>query len=81
MPDIDRLMQEWPAELEESIRENGIPPADLDCDLIEYVDIACTLMDIPVEAGSRLQSLHLLLSLYAEMCRMSKWNQRLCFPL
>lgn len=72
MPDIDRLVQEWPPEVDESIRENGIPPSDLDCDLVQYVDIACGLMDVPVEPESRLQSLHLLFTLYAELGRMAK---------
>ena len=72
MPDIDRLLQEWPPEVEESIKENAIPPADLDCKLSQYLDLGCALLDIPVEDGSRLQSLHLMFSLYAEMCRLSK---------
>ncbi|XP_013415548.1 intraflagellar transport protein 46 homolog [Lingula anatina] len=41
MPEIDALMQEWPAELEELLKEVSLPPADLDCDLGMYVDIIC----------------------------------------
>ncbi|XP_067142911.1 intraflagellar transport protein 46 homolog isoform X2 [Centruroides vittatus] len=39
MPDIDTLMQEWPPEFEELLKEVGLPSADLDCTLEEYVKI------------------------------------------
>ncbi len=29
MPDIDRLMQEWPPEVEEMLKETGIPTAGM----------------------------------------------------
>lgn len=48
MPDIDYLMQEWPPEVEEMLKECGIPTAEFDCDLSTYVDICCSLLDIPV---------------------------------
>lgn len=55
MPDIDYLMQEWPADVEEFIRGNSatIPTADFDCDLTSYVDIICALLDIPVRKTTR----------------------------
>uniref|UniRef100_A0A3Q2E9G9 Intraflagellar transport protein 46 homolog n=1 Tax=Cyprinodon variegatus TaxID=28743 RepID=A0A3Q2E9G9_CYPVA len=65
MPDIDSLMQEWPPELEEGLGRLQLPPARLSCDLRQYVDIICSLLDIPVY-GSRVHSLHLLFSLYLE---------------
>ena len=50
MPDIDYLMQEWPPEVEEMLRHNssGLPTADFDCEITTYVDIICSLLDIPV---------------------------------
>ncbi|XP_076019287.1 intraflagellar transport protein 46 homolog isoform X2 [Genypterus blacodes] len=65
MPDIDSLMQEWPAELEELLARMRLPPARLDCSLAQYSDLICSLLDIPVYS-SRVQSLHLLFSLYLE---------------
>lgn len=65
MPDIDSLMQEWPAELEELLGRTQLPPARLGCSPAHYADIVCALLDIPVH-GSRIQSLHLLFSLYLE---------------
>ena len=44
MPDIDALMQEWPPQLEEILKETGIPTADFDCDVATYVDIICALL-------------------------------------
>lgn len=41
MPEFDSLMQEWPPEFEEMLKEVGLPTADLDCDLAQYVDLIC----------------------------------------
>ena len=41
MPDIDRLMEEWPPEFEDLLKEVGLPTADMDCDLSTYVDMIC----------------------------------------
>jgi len=65
MPDIDSLMQEWPAEVEEILKETGLPTADFDCDLASFADLVCSILDIPVHKGSRVQSLHVLFSLYS----------------
>ncbi|CAF0870134.1 unnamed protein product [Adineta steineri] len=63
MPDVDNLMQEWPTQFEELLKEVSVPPADIDTDLSTYTDIACSLLDIPVYE-SRIQSLHALFTLY-----------------
>lgn len=67
MPDIDSLMQEWPPLLEDLLGGSvGLPGADLDCDLRDYVDVVCGLLDIPVYKNHRVQSLHVLFTLYQE---------------
>ena len=65
MPSIDSLMQEWPAELEELLARRQLPGALLDCSVAQYSNIICSLLDIPVYS-SRIQSLHLLFSLFLE---------------
>nr|XP_006814223.1 PREDICTED: intraflagellar transport protein 46 homolog isoform X3 [Saccoglossus kowalevskii] len=65
MPDIDSLMQEWPAEFEDLLNKVGLPTADLDCDLSEYVEMICGILDIPIYK-SKIQSLHVLFTLYSE---------------
>ncbi|NXN96677.1 IFT46 protein, partial [Rhinopomastus cyanomelas] len=66
MPDIETLMQEWPPEFEQLLGKVGLPTAEMDCDLSEYIDMICAVLDIPVYE-SRLQSLHVLFSLYSEI--------------
>ncbi|KAI4875827.1 hypothetical protein NFI96_024440 [Prochilodus magdalenae] len=65
MPDIDTLMQEWPPEFEELLGKVNLPTADINCDLAEYIDIICGILDIPVYKN-RIQSLHVLFTLYSE---------------
>ncbi|XP_010079275.1 PREDICTED: intraflagellar transport protein 46 homolog, partial [Pterocles gutturalis] len=65
MPDIETLMQEWSPEFEELLGKVGLPTAEMGCDLPEYVDMICALLDIPVYK-SRIQPLHVLFSLYSE---------------
>ncbi|XP_064617466.1 intraflagellar transport protein 46 homolog isoform X2 [Liolophura sinensis] len=71
MPDIDNLMQEWPPEFEELLKEVGLPTADLDCDLGQYVDMICAILDIPIHKATaqhneKIQALHVLFTLYSE---------------
>ncbi|XP_068096919.1 intraflagellar transport protein 46 homolog isoform X2 [Hyperolius riggenbachi] len=65
MPEIETLMQEWPPEFEQLLGKVGLPTADVDCDLATYIDMICGILDIPVYK-SRIQSLHVLFSLYTE---------------
>ncbi|XP_070785550.1 intraflagellar transport protein 46 homolog isoform X2 [Enoplosus armatus] len=75
MPDIDSLMQEWPAELEELLGRLQLPPARLHCSLAQYTDAICGLLDIPVYS-SRIQSLHLLFCLYLEFRDSQHFTRR-----
>ncbi len=65
MPDIETLMQAWAPEFEDVLKEVSLPSADLNVDLATYIDIICSLMDVPVYK-SRVQSLHVLFTLYSE---------------
>lgn len=65
MPDIETLMQEWSPEFEELLGKVGLPTAEMNCDLAEYVDMICAILDIPVYK-SWIQPLHVLFSLYSE---------------
>lgn len=48
MPDIEALMQIWPAPIEELLEANPLPDADVNLDLATYVRTVCALLDIPV---------------------------------
>ncbi|XP_073512702.1 intraflagellar transport protein 46 homolog isoform X2 [Phyllobates terribilis] len=65
MPEVETLMQEWPSEFEERLGKISLPTAELDCDLSTYIDMILAMLDIPVYK-SRIQSLHVLFSLYSE---------------
>ncbi|KAK6467924.1 intraflagellar transport protein 46-like protein [Huso huso] len=65
MPDIDTLMQEWPPEFEELLGKVSLPTAEINCDLGEYIDMICAVLDIPVYKN-RIQCLHILFTLYSE---------------
>ncbi|XP_028400074.1 intraflagellar transport protein 46 homolog isoform X2 [Dendronephthya gigantea] len=74
MPDIDTLMQEWPPEFEELLNQVGLPTAELDVDLPQYVDLVCGMLDIPVQKN-RIHSLHVLFTLYSEFKNSQHFNQ------
>uniref|UniRef100_G3N834 Intraflagellar transport protein 46 homolog n=1 Tax=Gasterosteus aculeatus aculeatus TaxID=481459 RepID=G3N834_GASAC len=61
----DERPQSGPRELEELLGRLQLPPARLQCSTAEYAEAVCAMLDIPVY-GSRVQSLHLLFSLYLE---------------
>jgi hypothetical protein len=65
MPSIESLMQIWPQEYEDLLKELSLPSSELNVDLNTYVDIICALLDIPVYK-SRIQSIHVLFSLFSE---------------
>ena len=65
MPDVESLMQTWPRQFESLLRDMKLPSSELDCDLEQYVDIVCALLDIPVQQN-RIHALHLLFTLFLE---------------
>ncbi|OXB62370.1 hypothetical protein ASZ78_009436 [Callipepla squamata] len=75
MPDIETLMQEWSPEFEELLGKVGLPTAEMNCDLAEYVDMICAILDIPVYK-SWIHPLHVLFSLYSEFKNSQVSNPR-----
>mmetsp|Transcript_134990 Transcript_134990/g.288816 ORF Transcript_134990/g.288816 Transcript_134990/m.288816 type:complete len:388 (-) Transcript_134990:158-1321(-) len=66
MPDIETLMQVWPAEFEEYLQENSLPDlSDLDLDLASIVKIFASVLDVPVY-GQITETLHVIFTLYSE---------------
>jgi len=68
MPDIDSLMQVWPAEVEELLNEMKAPSEDIDLSLSDYSRVACNILDIPVHGNinnSVVESLHVMFTLYS----------------
>jgi len=66
MPDIEQLMQVWPAEFEEYLQQNPLPDmADLETDLPSYIRIIASILDVPVHSQLT-ETLHVILTLYSE---------------
>jgi intraflagellar transport protein 46 len=68
MPDIDFLMQEWPAEVEEILSEINVPSEEIDLTLEEFCRVACNIIDIPVHRNGDnniIESLHVMFTLFS----------------
>lgn len=64
MPNLDDLMQEWPESMENLLKIHGFPSNKFNGSLSQYIDVVCSIFDIPVYKNKVL-SLHLLFCLYA----------------
>jgi len=65
MPEIEALMQVWPEEFEDLLKDIQLPGVEMDMSLTDYVKLICTIMDIPVY-GNVVESLHVLFTLFSE---------------
>lgn len=66
MPDIEQLMQVWPAEFEEFLQQNSLPElADLELDLPSYIRVMASILDVPVYEEIT-EALHVIFTLYSE---------------
>ena len=76
MPDIEALMQIWPAPIEELLETAALPDADINLDLQSYVRMVCAMLDIPVY-GSLTEALHVLFTLYSDFKANVHFQQQL----
>jgi intraflagellar transport protein 46 len=66
MPDIEQLMQVWPAEFEEFLQTNPLPElSDLELELADYIRIIASILDVPVY-NQITETLHVIFTLYSE---------------
>jgi len=66
MPDIEQLMQVWPAEFEDFLQDNPLPDlSDLEIDLPSYIRLFASLLDVPVH-NQLTETLHVIFTLYSE---------------
>ena len=70
MPSTEKLMQAWPKELEEGLRNKTIelPKAEIDLSVEEYAKMMCTLLGIPVHDGHLLESLNVMIAAFTSAC-------------
>ena len=76
MPDIEALMQIWPAGMEEMLESHALPDADISLDLATYVRTVCAFLDIPIY-GSLTEALHVLFTLYSDFKANVHFQQQL----
>merc|ERR1719440_1688970 len=66
MPDIEQLMQVWPAEFEEFLQSNPLPElSELELELPEYIRLIASILDVPVY-NQITETLHVIFTLYSE---------------
>lgn len=66
MPDIEQLMQVWPAEFEEFLQSNPLPElSELELELPEYIKLIASILDVPVYSQIT-ETLHVIFTLYSE---------------
>ena len=75
MPDIEQLMQAWPADVEAVLRQVGSDVSGLDLTAAELARLSCALLGIPVHAGKLVESLHVLFTLYHDFSNNSHFQQ------
>lgn len=75
MPDIDSLMQQWPAPVEDRLNQLQLDLSELDCDLPRLVDVVCNVLDLPARDGARLEALHTLFTLFLEVRNVEEGGQ------
>mmetsp|Transcript_11079 Transcript_11079/g.28820 ORF Transcript_11079/g.28820 Transcript_11079/m.28820 type:complete len:502 (+) Transcript_11079:65-1570(+) len=79
MPDVEELMQIWPAEFEEMLDEVKLPTADIDMPLAEYAKLVCAMLDIPVHT-TVMEPLHLLFTLFSDFKANVHFQQQFTDP-
>merc|ERR1740138_1712735 len=66
MPDIEQLMQVWPAEFEEFLQSNPLPEfSDMELELSDYIKLMASILDVPVY-NQITETLHVIFTLYSE---------------
>ncbi|CAH2044643.1 unnamed protein product, partial [Iphiclides podalirius] len=78
-PDVDSLMEEWPARVEEALEAAGFPPPALRCSLPDYCALVCALLDVPLrgpELPHQVQALHALFALYSAVKSSQLYAER-----
>eukprot|EP00331_Platyophrya_macrostoma_P028250 CAMPEP_0176434474 /NCGR_PEP_ID=MMETSP0127-20121128/16699_1 /TAXON_ID=938130 /ORGANISM="Platyophrya macrostoma, Strain WH" /LENGTH=311 /DNA_ID=CAMNT_0017817219 /DNA_START=99 /DNA_END=1034 /DNA_ORIENTATION=- len=80
LPDIENLMQVWPAEIEEVLSNLKLPTEEIDLELKDYCKLACNLVDIPVHNTTNnkniIESLHVFFTLYSEFKANQHFQQK-----
>ena len=79
MPEFDTLMEEWPAGMEQALKDCPFPTPDIDMHCADYARVICAMGDIPVhKSGSNksvIELLHVLFTLFVEFRNNQHFKQ------
>jgi len=79
MPDPDHLMEEWPREMEQALKEIPFPGPEIDIHTTDYAKLVCSMVDIPshklANNKSVIESLHVLFTLYSDFKQSQHFQQ------
>jgi intraflagellar transport protein 46 len=64
MPEMEDLMEPWPAPFEEALASVLLPTAEIDLGFNDFAHVICALLEIPVR-GNLIESIHHLFTLYS----------------
>jgi intraflagellar transport protein 46 len=69
MPDIDKLMEEWPPAIENLLKDIPFPGPDIDMSPDDYAKAVLAMLDIPVHKGADnkgiIEGLHVMFTLFS----------------
>lgn len=70
MPDFDKLMEEWPSNIENTLRDIKFPGPEIELSTGDYAKVMATMLDIPVHKTANnkgvIESLHVMFTLYSD---------------
>ena len=70
MPNPDDLMDVWPNEMEQALREIPFPGPEIDMHAADYAKLVCSMLDIPCHKlannKSVIESLHVLFTTFSD---------------
>lgn len=76
MPEMDALLDAWPADFEALLSTTALPSPELDMTLAEYARLLCAIVDIPTYENP-IESLHLLFTLFIDFRNNPHFQQRM----
>ena len=70
MPDFDKLMEEWPPVIEQTLRDNKFPGPELDVSAADYVRLIAWMLDVPVHQTKTnkglVEAMHVIFTLFSD---------------
>lgn len=70
MPDFDTVMDEWPSQMEQAMRNFEFPGPDIAMSTEEYARLMCAMLNIPVHKTANnkgvIEALHMMFTVFSD---------------